>query len=102
MAMLQLVVETGEPKGAVFTLRQGRNTVGRSGQSDFRLKDSSISRVHIEVEVTGDSATVKDCSKYGTELDDDPIKGIGPTPLAALSSRVVPSTEDKRRRSAGL
>lgn len=58
---LQLNVIAGPDRGRVFDLDQGSTlVVGRGDQSDTRINDPSVSRVHFEITNNGNSILVKD------------------------------------------
>ncbi len=58
--MIQLVVIRGPRVGARFTLKQGRNTVGRSSASDIQLPSSHVSQRHCVFILDGDAVTLQD------------------------------------------
>ncbi|MCX7944601.1 MAG: FHA domain-containing protein [Deltaproteobacteria bacterium] len=52
--MASIVLTSGYDKGTSFKLNVGRNIIGRSPDSDIRLKDPWISRSHAEIIVSED------------------------------------------------
>ncbi len=62
-------------------LKEGKNTIGRSRDSDVILDDSSVSRHHAEIEITNGTAVIRDLgSRNGTKVAGRKIED--PTPLA--------------------
>jgi serine/threonine protein kinase len=63
----KLIVITGPDQGKVFTLRAGQTfQIGRSGATATRLSDPAVSRVHCEIEVSGEQPTLHNISAGGT------------------------------------
>ncbi len=73
--MVSLKVEKGEPAGAVFVLREGDNTLGRSHSASFRLLSADVSGVHARITVAHGAATLENISQFGTRVDDVPAEG---------------------------
>jgi pSer/pThr/pTyr-binding forkhead associated (FHA) protein len=58
-----------------YSLRRGSNVVGRGRDADFRLRDSGVSRRHLEIIWDGESATLVDLgSANGTTVNGVPVK----------------------------
>ncbi len=74
--MLRLTVVSGPDIGRTFDLHSGKSlVVGRGVNSDTRINDPSVSRVHFEITPEIDSAHIKDLgSSSGTFFEDQPIK----------------------------
>ncbi len=65
MWILTLRSSTNEP--LVYTLRNGKNTIGRSADNDIVIPDDSVSRRHAEIECQAGRVSIKDLgSKNGT------------------------------------
>lgn len=59
-----------------YSLREGKNLVGRSHENDIVLEDTSISRRHAVIEVKGEVVTIADLgSRNGTKIRDQKIEG---------------------------
>ncbi|MDO8461325.1 MAG: FHA domain-containing protein, partial [Deltaproteobacteria bacterium] len=55
--------------GSRFALKQGTTTIGRSTENVIVLDDSSVSRLHAEVEVSGERFTIRDAgSRNGVKV----------------------------------
>lgn len=75
--MLRLTVEIGDPAGAVYELKQGENTLGRSRSATVHLAAPDVSGVHACIRVAADgSAQLENLSQYGTRIDGEPVKGV--------------------------
>jgi len=76
---MHLRVQRGPNAGAVFPLRQGANTIGRSAENAIVLPDDKVSSVHARVDVRPDGCTISDLdSTNGTLLDDVPLSQPAP------------------------
>jgi putative peptide zinc metalloprotease protein len=77
-----------------------RATIGRSRESDVRLDDPSVSRVHARLRLDGAVATIEDAgSRYGTWVDGHRVTG---REVLADGARVRVGDQDlvvERRRS---
>lgn len=71
---LSLTVEKGEPAGAVFLLKPGENTVGRSRSATVQLGAADVSGVHARIRVDGDAAFLQNESRFGTMVDTQEVK----------------------------
>lgn len=71
--MFSLTVEKGEPAGAVFVLREGESTLGRSRSATCRLLSSDVSGLHARVVVEKGAAWLENISQFGTRLDEAPV-----------------------------
>jgi len=71
--MLCLIVKKGEPAGAVFDLKPGECTLGRSRSATFHLAAPDISGQHIRIRVSGGSAQLENLSQFGTRIDGAPV-----------------------------
>jgi len=68
---LHLRVQRGSNAGAVFPLRPGANTIGRTAENAIVLPDDKVSSLHARVDVNGSVCTLSDLdSTNGTLLDD--------------------------------
>jgi two-component system cell cycle response regulator len=64
----------GHLLGKLCTLEKGKTTIGRSAQAGIPLKDSGVSREHLEIEVDGEKATIRDLgSTNGTFVNNKRI-----------------------------
>ena len=68
---LQLTIFAGPDAGRIFDLGDGETViVGRGEKSDFRLADTSVSRIHFELGNQGDEFVISDRgSSSGTFVD---------------------------------
>jgi pSer/pThr/pTyr-binding forkhead associated (FHA) protein len=74
---LQLI--NGPSRGARYSLRTGKNLIGRSYLADVSLDDLSISREHTEIDVHEEEGIVQDLgSRNGTKVRGRPIDGATP------------------------
>jgi len=73
--MFKLTVEKGEPAGAVYELRPGENTLGRSRSAAIRLSAPDVSGLHARIHVAGDGARIENLSQFGTRIDGVPVTG---------------------------
>ena len=72
--MAKLVINPGTPQSREFELKPGTNYVGRAFANDVRIEDNSVSGSHAQIEVSGNSVTVKDLgSTNGTYVNRDPV-----------------------------
>ena len=62
----ELFVRSGPAAGLRFALHDGVVTVGRSSQSDCRLRDEAVSRRHFELAVTPERRAA--CSTWGAAM----------------------------------
>ena len=67
----KLVVIAGADQGQIVPLKDdAKVTIGRGDQANFKLGDTTVSRIHCLVEMVGKDAIVKDCaSKSGTHIN---------------------------------
>lgn len=79
--MFRLIVEKGEPAGAVYELKPGEATLGRSRAATFRLASSDVSGHHARIRVEGGAARLENMSQFGTRLNGQPVSA--PVELAA-------------------
>ena len=73
----RLNVIAGPDRGRVFDINKGQTlVVGRGEQSDTKINDPSVSRIHFEISLDeGDAITVKDRgSSSGTIIDGQPVQ----------------------------
>jgi two-component system cell cycle response regulator len=64
----------GHLLGKLCTLEKGKTIIGRSAQAGIPLKDSGVSREHLEIEVDGEKATIRDLgSTNGTFVNNKRI-----------------------------
>ena len=57
-----------------YTLSEGENVVGRSDECEVHIEDGSLSRKHAIIEISNDTATIRDLgSKNGTYIDDEAV-----------------------------
>src|SRR5688500_8948302 len=56
-----LTCASGAQRGEVIPVEHGsRLTIGRSSQAGRKIRDNHLSRLHLEVDFTGDRAIVRD------------------------------------------
>ena len=67
--MLRVTVESAGENIGSFALKEGDNVIGRSRSSDIRIDTPDISRAHIKIVVSGDSATIENMSQFGAIID---------------------------------
>jgi len=73
--MASLLVVRGAPIGTYFLLRRENHRIGRDSQCDIHLDDSETSRVHAEIERTGDKFILRDLrSSNGTFVNGKKIE----------------------------
>ena len=71
---MHLRVQRGSNAGAVFPLRPGGNSIGRSAENAIVLPDDKASATHARVDVEDGSCTLTDLdSTNGTLLNDEPL-----------------------------
>ena len=73
--MLRLIVEKGEPAGAVFDLAPGETTLGRSRSSTCHLLASDISAAHAVIRVADNDAQLENLSQFGTRVNGLEVSG---------------------------
>jgi len=73
--MFRLIVEKGEPAGAVFDLAPGETTLGRSRSATCRLPAPDISGTHAVIRVAEGAARIENLSQFGTRVDGAPVSG---------------------------
>ena len=73
---LVLTYAQGATRGECITVAQGtRLTLGRSSQASRKIRDSHLSRVHLEVDFRGQRALVRDLdSRNGTFVNGQRVK----------------------------
>lgn len=65
-----LEIISGPKAGMRFSLQEGKTLVGRSGDNDIVLDDSSVSRQHAELVVSPDGVIISDLgSRNGTKVE---------------------------------
>ena len=64
-----LKITAGKNTGSEFTLRDGKNLVGRSRSSDIRVFNEDVSGKHFSIDINGETATLNNISGYGTRVD---------------------------------
>jgi eukaryotic-like serine/threonine-protein kinase len=71
-----LTCAAGVEKGEVIPIEQGaRLTIGRSSQAGRKVKDTHLSRLHLEVDFTGQRAVVRDLdSRNGIYVNGTKVK----------------------------
>lgn len=70
----QLVVTTGPDRGRSFSLTPGQTLqIGRSQATATKLTDPTTSRVHCEIEWTGDKILLINISTAGTQVNGKPV-----------------------------
>jgi hypothetical protein len=73
--MHRLVVNPGTPQAWEIILRPGFNSIGRGQENDFTISHDSISTLHCQVIVDGDSVKIEDLgSTNGTFINDQPTR----------------------------
>lgn len=71
-----LIVLAGASLGEVFRLRSGSSVIGRTSESQIRLRDEGISRAHARVFVDDEAVTVEDLgSRNGTFINGLGLEG---------------------------
>jgi hypothetical protein len=73
--MFSLTVEKGEPAGAVFVLKEGENTLGRSRSATCRLMSQDVSGIHTRIVVEKGAARLENLSQFGTRVEGAPVTG---------------------------
>lgn len=74
--MLSVTIEKGEPAGAVYVLKPGESTLGRSRAATFHLAAADVSGLHARIRVEGGVARLENLSTFGTRVDDVPAVGV--------------------------
>lgn len=60
----------GQLLGKLFSLKKGTTILGRSASADITINDSSVSREHLKIKVTGEKAVIEDLgSTNGTYIN---------------------------------
>lgn len=73
--MYKLVVVAGKMRGEEYLLKEGENVLGRSEECDVHFPVQGVSKKHLSITVTEDSAYLKDLgSSNGTFLNGKIIK----------------------------
>jgi PAS domain-containing protein len=68
--MFKLVAVGGQIRGQEFELKEGENIVGRASESDVVLTIDGVSKRHMKISVSGDSAYIEDLgSSNGTFIN---------------------------------
>ena len=66
----RLLLLNGEPPGATFLLKKGRNTIGRDGGNSIALADEQVSNKHAIISNEGNSYFIEDRqSKNGVHVN---------------------------------
>ena len=73
--MLRIIIEKGDPQGAVFVLHEGENLVGRSRAANIRVNAPDVSGRHAEIHVDKDKVTLRNLSQFGTCVDGHLVSG---------------------------
>ena len=74
-SMHRLVVNPGTPQAWEIVLKPGFNSIGRSQENDFTISHDSVSTLHCQVFVEGDTVTIEDLgSTNGTFVNDQPTR----------------------------
>ena len=73
--MLRIIIEKGDPQGAVFVLHEGENLLGRSRAANIRVNAPDVSGRHAEILVDRDKATLRNLSQFGTCVDGHLVSG---------------------------
>ncbi len=73
--MLRLTVEKGEPAGAVFELKSGETTLGRSRAATVHLVSADVSGLHARIRVADGVAQLENLSQFGVSVDGVPVTG---------------------------
>ena len=72
--MATLLIRSEGFEGRVLNLKLGTNRLGSSPENDFQIEHPTVSAVHCEIELAGDTVIVRDCdSTNGTFVDGEPI-----------------------------
>jgi len=70
----RLVPVEGSAANKELVLRSGRQTLGRAPRNDFVLNDAEVSKLHVELVVTGEKAVLRDLgSSNGTFVNGESI-----------------------------
>ncbi len=75
--MYKIVGVGGKLRGQEFELREGDNTFGRAADNDFVLQVEGVSKKHMSISVSGDSAFIEDLgSSNGTFVNGKLVKKL--------------------------
>jgi FHA domain len=73
--MHRLVVNPGTPQAWEIILRPGFNSIGRGQENDFTISHDSVSTMHCQIVVDGDTVKIEDLgSTNGTFINDQPTR----------------------------
>jgi hypothetical protein len=73
--MHRLVVNPGTPQAWEIILKPGFNSIGRGQENDFTISHESVSNLHCQVIVDGDTVKIEDLgSMNGTFINDQPTR----------------------------
>ena len=71
--MHRLVVNPGTPQAWEIVLKPGFNSIGRGEENDFRISHHSVSTLHCQIIVDGNTIRIEDLgSTNGTFINDQP------------------------------
>lgn len=76
--MYKVRVEKGVEAGTEFPLAEGANVIGRSQSASIRLLSGDVSGKHALVKVEGGRVTVENLSRFGSLINDQPVKEARP------------------------
>lgn len=61
-----------------YLLKEGVTKIGRHKKCDIVLPNDSVSKIHVEISVTGNTVQIRDADSHnGTTLNDRSIDGVG-------------------------
>jgi pSer/pThr/pTyr-binding forkhead associated (FHA) protein len=73
--MHRLVVNPGTPQAWEIILKPGFNSIGRGQENDFTISHDSVSTLHCQIIVDGDTIKIEDLgSTNGTFINDQPTR----------------------------
>src|SRR5213594_3091144 len=73
--MPRLTIKREDAPMQFLELHTGVNRFGRREDNDFQIDDPTVSSVHAEIQVDGDSVIVRDLgSSNGTFINGEPVK----------------------------
>src|SRR5262245_29660148 len=73
--MHRLVVNPGTPQAWEIILKPGFNSIGRGQENDFTISHDSVSTLHCQIVVDGDTVKIADLgSTNGTFINDQPTR----------------------------
>lgn len=73
--MHRLVVNPGTPQAWEIVLKPGFNSIGRGQENDFTISHDSVSTLHCQIIVDGDTVKIEDLgSTNGTFINDQPTR----------------------------